>query len=416
MTATDTAYGAWDGYHAAPARRVDVANSAFAAALLFALAAISHIVMREPAPYDLMIVGIAGILFALGLRIPQGIALPAVALVLILVGYMIGGFGARYIDLSVKFLRTSAFLSATFVFFAAIVAASPDRGLRALWGGYIVAGLCAAGLGIGGYLGFLPVDPFAAGGRAKALFQDPNVYGPFLVAPILYAVWRMTTVRAASALFFWGPIATVMTLGLFLSFSRGAWAHLALSGLVMVVLALLAPETSRQRGRIALIAVVLGVMLTLALGWALTVPEIREMFDQRFGLQSYDVRQGGRFSGQLEALKTALVNPFGIGPNNWGMIAGADTHNVYLNVFVSGGFISLVGWLALIAVTLSCGMRYALHGARRGVFIVALATLIGIFAEGIIVDVNHWRHMYLLLGMVWGLMLALPPDTQRAGN
>lgn len=394
---------------------LDIANTAFASVLLFCLMAISHYVLREPAPYDLLMVATAGMLLMLGLRIPAGVALPFGLMVLVLCGYMIGGTSARYIDLSIKFLQTSTYLTLTFVFYTAVVTASPDRALKALWGGYIFAGLCAAALGIGGYLGLIPGSDILLGaGRAKALFEDPNVYGPFLVPPTIYAIWRMTTRGVTPAVFFWGPIATVLVLGLFLSFSRGAWLHMMLSAGVFAVLASMAPETRGQRGRIVMIAVLLGVMLTLAIGWAITIPEVRELLEQRLGLQSYDTKQGGRFSGQFEALKMAMINPFGIGPNNWGMLAAQDTHNVYLNVFVGGGFISLVGLVGAFALTVVRGFKYAMYGPRRGVFMVAYASFIGLIAEAIIIDINHWRHLYLLMGMIWGLMLAAPPAAPPA--
>ncbi len=391
-------------------RSIDIANTRFAAVMLFTLMAIAHYVLREPAPYDLMLVATAGIFLMLGLRIPSGVALPFVCLVLVLLGYMIGGTGAKYIDLSTRFLMTSTYATLTFVFFTAVVAASPDKALRALWGGYIFAGVTAASLGIGGNLGLIPGGEELLGAeRAKALFKDPNVYGPFLVPPALYAIWRMTTRGFAPAVFFWGPIATVIVLGLFLSFSRGAWLHLMLSVFLFAIITSMAPETRNQRQRIVLIAIVLGVMLTLALGWAITIPEVRELLEERLGLQAYDTRQGGRFSGQLDALKMAMSHPFGIGPNNWGLIGGHDTHNVYLNVFVSGGFISLIGLVGAFGLTAIRGFRYAMRGPRRGVFIVAYASFIGLIAEAIIIDINHWRHLYLLMGMIWGLMLAAPP-------
>ena len=389
---------------------IDIANTLFASVMLFILMAIAHIVIREPAPYDLLLIATAGILLTLGMRIPAGVALPFGLLALVLCGYMIGGTNARYIDLSIKFLQTSTYLTLTFVFFTAVVTASPDRALKALWGGYIFAGLCAAALGIGAYMSVIPNSEILLGSsRAKALVEDPNVYGPFLVPPILYAIWRMTTRGVGPALFFWGPIATFIALGLFLSFSRGAWLHLILSAGVFAILTSMAPESRGQRRRIAMITVLLGIMFTLAIGWAITIPEVRDLLEQRLGLQSYDTREGGRFSGQFEALKMAMTYPFGIGPNNWGMLAGQDTHNVYLNVFVGGGFISLVGLVGAFGLTLVRGFRYAMNGPRRGVFIVAFASFIGLIAEAIIIDINHWRHLYVLMGMIWGLMLAAPP-------
>jgi hypothetical protein len=35
--------------------------------------------------------------------------------------------------------------------------------------------------------------------------------------------------------------------------------------------------------------------------------------------------------------------------------------------------------------------------------IITYATFVGEIAEGFIIDTDHWRHFFLLLGMVWGL-------------
>jgi hypothetical protein len=38
--------------------------------------------------------------------------------------------------------------------------------------------------------------------------------------------------------------------------------------------------------------------------------------------------------------------------------------------------------------------------------IAAYAAFVGEAFEGFIVDTNHWRHFFLLLGLVWGLTAA----------
>jgi hypothetical protein len=38
--------------------------------------------------------------------------------------------------------------------------------------------------------------------------------------------------------------------------------------------------------------------------------------------------------------------------------------------------------------------------------IATLATFVGEVAEGFIIDTDHWRHFFLLLGVVWGLAAA----------
>ena len=38
--------------------------------------------------------------------------------------------------------------------------------------------------------------------------------------------------------------------------------------------------------------------------------------------------------------------------------------------------------------------------------IAAYACFVGEACEGLIVDTDHWRHFFLLLGMIWGLTTA----------
>jgi hypothetical protein len=42
----------------------------------------------------------------------------------------------------------------------------------------------------------------------------------------------------------------------------------------------------------------------------------------------------------------------------------------------------------------------------RPLFLIAYAGFLGNFVEGFVVDIDHWRHLYLLMAIVWGLMAA----------
>ena len=35
--------------------------------------------------------------------------------------------------------------------------------------------------------------------------------------------------------------------------------------------------------------------------------------------------------------------------------------------------------------------------------VTALAAFVGEVLEGVVIDTDHWRHFFLLLGMIWGL-------------
>jgi hypothetical protein len=37
-------------------------------------------------------------------------------------------------------------------------------------------------------------------------------------------------------------------------------------------------------------------------------------------------------------------------------------------------------------------------------FLIVFAALAGNIIEGYLIDTDHWRHFYLLMGVVWGLM------------
>ena len=42
----------------------------------------------------------------------------------------------------------------------------------------------------------------------------------------------------------------------------------------------------------------------------------------------------------------------------------------------------------------------------QGAYLAVYCTFAGTFAESLIIDSEHWRHFYLIIGMLWGLMLA----------
>jgi hypothetical protein len=33
--------------------------------------------------------------------------------------------------------------------------------------------------------------------------------------------------------------------------------------------------------------------------------------------------------------------------------------------------------------------------------------------EGLVIDLDHWRHFYLLMALVWGLMLSGTPAAEK---
>jgi hypothetical protein len=58
-------------------------------------------------------------------------------------------------------------------------------------------------------------------------------------------------------------------------------------------------------------------------------------------------------------------------------------------------------------VTLYVGLRYALVRTPWQFYLIAAyAAFVGLVFESFIIDSDHWRHFYLILGLIWGLSAA----------
>lgn len=370
---------------------------------------------EQPAPYDLLMVVVTLLVVVLGLRLPRGLAWPALLWGLVMVGMGIGGLSAVYADKANTATMVLGYLIITFIFFTSYVYEDPRRRMLLIFWCYTAAACAAALAGIAGYFGVTP-GMFVEYGRAKGTFNDPNVYGPFLVGPTLFLAYRLSVATRLRDLWMAIPTA-VLVLGLFLSFSRGAWGAFVLSCVIFFILTAKTARSRRQIGRLLGFAGFLTVVATVVIGAALSIPEVSALFAERFSLvQDYDVTsQGGRFEGQARAFEMALRHPLGIGPSQWAMINNLDTHNVYLHLLVAGGFLSGLCFVGFILLTLWRGWAAAKQaGPAQGLLIVAYAALAAHFAEGFFIDIQNWRHFYLLMGMIWGGILAT--DAARAAQ
>ena len=78
-----------------------------------------------------------------------------------------------------------------------------------------------------------------------------------------------------------------------------------------------------------------------------------------------------------------------------------------LNAFLSGGWLAGFCYLALAAVTIVMSTRFLFVRTPWQPFYHAIyAAYVGTIAESAIIDIDHWRHYFLILGLLWGLMAA----------
>lgn len=372
--------------------------------LLWLVFAMGSVVFIEPSPFDIAMLALAALFIGMGLRIPGSLAPLLTLCAAILIGGGIGLMETAYPSESGRHLAITGYLVVIAIVVAAIVYNDPPRALAAILGGHTVAAVIAATAGIAGYFSLFPgaFELFTDFARAKGTFKDPNVYGPFLVMAAIYALYRVLErppLRAAG----WALLLAYMSFAVLLSFSRAAWAYYALSLVLAILLLLVVSRTPERRMRIVAVSVGALILCVAALAVALSMASVADMFAIRGNvMQSYDTN---RFTGQQNALAWILERPLGVGQYDFGAWWGAQPHNVYLYLFLQAGWLGGFAYLALVLVTLAAGVAAVFRGLPRpGLAIVVVVCFVGLVLEGLVVDTDHWRQFWVLLGAIWGLI------------
>jgi O-antigen ligase len=371
----------------------------------------SGVVRWEPAPVDLVLVVLIGLLPLAGIAV--------VTRQLALGGTLWLACGAGAVVASGLSLRpgwallhacVSLYLYGACVVLAGFVAAAPQRHARIVLSAWVWAALAAAIAGLVGYFDVLPgaSEHLTKFGRAAGTFKDPNVLGAFLVPPLLWLFHRVLECTPRRAML---PLAgaAILALAILLSFSRGAWINLAVATLVYGYLVWVTAPDDATLNRITL----LGALVIAALAAVLVVASRSEavagLLAERASLsQGYDVGPESRFGGQQKAMAVILASPLGIGAgefhNSW---HHEDVHNVYLSMFLNAGWLGGTIYLFLVGATVVVGLAHLLRdSATRPIFIVAYASFVAVVVEGFVIDTDHWRHFYFLIALVWGLVAA----------
>ncbi|MEL7049334.1 MAG: O-antigen ligase family protein, partial [Pseudomonadota bacterium] len=337
--------------------------------------------------------------------------------------FLASGFSSD-LRATVIFTAVSLYLYLSMFLIAAFVARRPIAHTQLVLSAWSFAALVAASAGLIGYFSLLPgaYELFTKFGRAAGTFKDPNVFGPFLVVPALYALNRVFESPLRHALV---PLVMtgVLSLAVLLSFSRGAWVNLALAVLIFGYLSFVLAPTVRQRLRILGLFLAGLITVSFMLAVAVQVPKIASLLGERATLtQSYDVGPHGRFGGQSKAIDLILDHPFGIGALEFGTVYHNEgVHNVYLNMVLNAGWLGGGLFIIMTALTIILGLRHLLKAsATRPMFVVLFSAFVAHVIEGFIVDTDHWRHYYVIMGMMWGLMAVewhrLPVDARPAAH
>ena len=364
---------------------------------------LSGFVIDEPAPYDLYMTGLIAIWALFGLRISRA----ASPLLVLLVTTNVGGLIAmtQMADLmdTPLYLSVSLFLAFTAVFFAAVTETRPEL-YRLIFLAYVCSAVLTSLAGIAGYFHIVPgAEAFTKYDRAAGVFQDPNVFGPFLALPGIYLLYLLLTGPVSRMPLLAVPLLVIVG-GIFLSFSRGAWGLFAVAAVLLAGALFLQSRSGMFRLRIVVMAVAALALLVVAMLVLLQIPGVADMLSNRAHLaQDYDSGRLGRFDRYGIGFLLALERPLGIGPLVFGQIYGEDTHDIWLKMLMDYGWLGFVSYVTLTVWTVAAGFRLLLRDRPWQPYVLcAYVVYLGHIGLGTFIDTDHWRHLYMLFGLIWG--------------
>ncbi|MDO8977955.1 MAG: O-antigen ligase family protein [Afipia sp.] len=404
--------------YALPATVTPPRIAAIQRALMWAVGVGGAIVFIEPSPYELVTLASVIFFFATGLRM-RPVFIPLLILLFLLnMGYTICSVYLLDKKEILNWILTSWYLAITALFFAMVLSEDTADRLESLRRGLIFGALIASLAGIAGYFhlaGSGGYDLFTLYSRARGTFKDPNVLGAYLILPALFLLQTVVTQS------FWKSLRSAIGLGIvslavLLAFSRASWGQLvACSGFMLILMYITTPSQA-QRTRIVTVAIAAAICAALLLVLLLSFESVSGLFKERASFQqSYDSGRFGRFGRHALGFQMALERPLGIGPLQVSNFFPEDTHNSFLNAFMSGGWIAGVCFPALVFITVIMGFKLIfVRVPWQRTYLAIFSAFFGTVCEAFVIDIDHWRHFWMMLGIMWAMFAAAHAYTYRA--
>lgn len=386
--------------------------SPFYKKLLLILFSISSIVVFEPAPFDVLFFGTAFI-FCIGTKFyfHSNNSIFYICLFGLVLTNIISTFFVEDLVRASFYLVITLYLFLLAIFLASIIGIHGENAIQPITKGLLVASTISVIVGILNMRGYLMFrNDLYDIVRIKGLYKDPNVFGPSLIFPILYLLGK-NDFRSIREKYLNLSLACFFSFGIIFSLSRGAWGSFIIALCIFYCI-----DTFLYNKQLLLkrIGVTISAIILIALSFILIVQKTHyyDLFIMRTTLQSYDT---DRFEVHKLVLDKASKNFFGIGPGHselnlqthLSFITGSKaTHNTFLRVLWENGWMGLIFYLILLGNCLLNLWRMSLNHWRYNKLALAIfATLVGTIINSMVIDILHWRHFWILIGITYGLKI-----------
>jgi len=242
------------------------------------------------------------------------------------------------------------------------------------------------------------------GKRAVGTFENPNMFGDYLVTSFFLA-WA---VASSGRRVFYLAMAALLA-GVHATASNGALVSV-LAGCVGVAAA---QPTRRSLPYLGTACAVGAIVLSLGVVFREQIAEgLLDMASQGRGAIGGHAMKGAdeRLPLWMDAIESLKRWPFGVGPANFnregGLYSGDfhGAHNDYVGMLTERGPIGLVGWIALLAALPAMILRLR-RSAAAGVRTLGIAPLFGLVAavaaHSLVIELFHFRHFWLVIAVIW---------------
>jgi len=271
-----------------------------------------------------------------------------------------------------------------------------------------------------------PASTLAGTTRVYSYLGNPNLLAAYLIPAVMLSgaaifAWRGWGPKLLAMLFLVVNAACVV-----LTFSRGGWIGLVVSGSVFLLLLVYWFSIYLPRfWRIWALPMVLGGAAAVVALAVLTVEPLRD-------------RVGSMFAGREDSSNNFRINVWaavremirdrpilGIGPGNVAFnriypryqrtgFTALSAYSIFLEILVESGVIGFTAFLWLLLVTLNQGWMRIQHlrqgASREGFWLMgAIATMTGLLAHGL-VDTVWYRPQ---VSTLWWLMIAIVASYSR---
>lgn len=360
--------------------------------LLMLSIATSAFVSVEPAPTDIFFILFLALAIVLNqLYFSKSAMFGLFLVVLFLLMNFISFFFVTSISMSIPYIVITIYMAVMWIGVVGFGGYCGVSSLKNISSIYYFVGLITAVVAIAVYFRIIPYyEEFFLFERVKLFFKDPNVLGPFLIFPALYAISKYEEQKKMIYMFSF----FIITSGVILSFSRAAWLNLAVAILVYLFL----PKFKEKRGRLKVVAVFI-FLLIAGLALITTNTKLQTQFTERLGIQHYDAE---RFNSQKDASLIGFTDPLGNGPGQSEVLLDIAPHNLFARLLIENGLLGVTSFILLIVSAIVMAFKGVINsGEYRYYYMIIFSTIIGQIVNSLFIDTLHWRHLWLIVALAW---------------